>query len=96
MIAHLRLLDDQCFTWSLQSGAEMDLVFQAGGKLYGIEFKHAEAPRTSRSFTMAFEQLKLESAAILHTGPKTWQVGDKKHAVSIQDLDQLSELLGLA
>lgn len=95
VISALRLSEEQCYTWSLQSGAEIDLVFRAKGKLYGIEFKHAEAPRTTRSFTQAFEELNLDAAAIVHTGPKTWELAPNRHAVSIENLPQLAELLGL-
>ena len=95
VISALRLEEEQCYTWSLQSGAEIDLVFQSKGNLYGVEFKHSDTPRTTRSFTQAFEELNLTSAAIVHTGPKTWELAPNRHAVSIQDLASLSEILKL-
>lgn len=94
VVAHLRLAEEECYTWSVQSGAEIDLVFRRGGQLYGIEFKHAEAPRTTRSFTMAFEALQLKAAAIVHRGPKTWRLAENRFAISIQSLDQLQSILG--
>ena len=95
VISVLRLEEEQCYTWSLQSGAEIDLVFQSRGFLYGVEFKHSDAPRTTRSFTQACEELNLKSAAIIHTGPKTWELAPNRHAVSIDDLAALGEIMNV-
>jgi len=92
VVRSLGLSEEQLFTWSVQSGAEIDLVFMSQGKLFGVEFKNSEAPRTTRSFTMAFEELGLESAAIVHPGPKTYELSDRRWAVSIQNLEKLKEL----
>ena len=92
VVRSLGLAEDQLFTWSVQSGAEIDLVFMFRGKLFGVEFKNSEAPRTTRSFTMAFEELGLAAAAIVHPGPKTYELADKRWAVSIQNLDKLRDL----
>jgi len=95
VIGTLGLREDQCFTWSLQSGAEMDLVFRQEGQLYGIEFKHTDTPRTTRSFSTAFEQLDLKAAAIVHGGSKSWSLGEDKFAISIQELSELKSHFGL-
>ena len=92
VVRSLGLLEDQLFTWSVQSGAEMDLVFMSKGKLFGVEFKNSEAPRTTRSFTMAFDELGLAAAAIVHPGPKTYELADKRWAVSIRNLEKLKDL----
>lgn len=94
VIAQLGLNEEECYTWSVQSGAEIDLVFRKGGQLYGIEFKHSDTPRTTRSFSMAFESLQLKGAAIVHRGPKNWQLAENRFAVSIQRLEELPVLLG--
>jgi predicted AAA+ superfamily ATPase len=90
----LGLTEDQLFTWSVKSGAEMDLVIMHHGRLFGVEFKNAEAPRTTRSFTVGFQELDLAAAAIVHPGPKTYQLAESRWAVSIQNLDKLEELFG--
>ena len=66
------------------------------GRLLGVEFKNTEAPRTTRSFTLAFQELDLIAAAIVHPGPKTYQLVEGRWAVSIQDLGKLVELFGVA
>lgn len=95
VVRRLGLTEDQLFTWNVQSGAEMDLVILSRGKLFGVEFKNAEAPRTTRSFTLAFQELDLVAAAIVHPGPKTYELAAGRLAVSIQDLGKLEELFGM-
>jgi predicted AAA+ superfamily ATPase len=92
VVRSLGLSEEQLFTWSVQSGAEIDLVFMSRGKLFGVEFKNAEAPRTTRSFTMAFEELELAAAAIVHPGAKSYELADRRWAVSIQHLEKMKEL----
>jgi predicted AAA+ superfamily ATPase len=92
VVRSLGLSEEQLFTWSVQSGAEIDLVFISIGKLFGVEFKNSEAPRTTRSFTMAFEELGLAAAAIVHPGSKTYELADRRWAVSIQHLERLKDL----
>lgn len=95
VVRHLGLTEDQLFTWNVQSGAEMDLVILSRGKLFGVEFKNAEAPRTTRSFTLAFNELDLVAAVIVHPGPKTYELAEGRWAVSIQELGKLEVLFGM-
>lgn len=92
VVRSLGLAEEQLFTWSVQSGAEIDLVFISRGKLFGVEFKNSEAPRTTRSFTLAFEELGLTAAAIVHPGSKTYELAESRWAVSIQNLGKLNDL----
>jgi predicted AAA+ superfamily ATPase len=92
----LELTEDECYTWGVQSGAEIDLVFRKRGKLYGIEFKHNEAPRTTRSFTEAVKHLKLEQAWIVHSGPNSYSLKENADAVSIQELYKITEYLNIS
>jgi hypothetical protein len=41
---------------------------------------------------MAFEELGLAAAAIVHPGPKTYELADRRWAVSIQNLEKLRRL----
>lgn len=95
VVRRLGLSENQLFTWNVQSGAEMDLVIMSRGRLFGVEFKNAEAPRTTRSFTLAFQELDMVAAAIVHPGPKTFELAEGRWAVSIQDLGKLEELFGM-
>ncbi len=85
----LNLSAENQFTWGVQSGAEMDLVFKHDSELYGIEFKHSEAPRSSKSLTSAIESIPLKKAWIVHSGPKTYPINERADAVSIQNLSKI-------
>jgi predicted AAA+ superfamily ATPase len=56
-----------CF-WSIQSGAELDLVFLHGGKRLGFEVKFTEAPKVTASMRSAKATLKLDHLWVIHPG----------------------------
>lgn len=94
MLSLLKLNDDQCFTWSVQSGAEVDLVLALPNGLVGVEFKAADAPRRSRSMTAAIETLKLQKLFILYPGEKDYPIDEVIEAVGIVNLAKLEGLSG--
>lgn len=92
LVSLLQLPDDHCFTWSLQSGAEVDLVLTLPGGLVGIEFKAGDAPRKTRSMTAAIEALKLRKLYIVYPGEKDYEIDPVVEAVGIVNLPRLSTL----
>jgi predicted AAA+ superfamily ATPase len=59
------------YYWRTYSGAELDLMFMAGGKRYGIEYKYADAPSRSRSMLSALQDLRLEHLWVVYPqGPE--------------------------
>jgi len=92
-VTALQLLEENCHTWGVQSGAEIDLVFRSRGKVYGIEFKHKESPRSTRSLTSAIETIPLEKAWIVHPGPHSYEISEKVEAVSIVNLARIRAFL---
>lgn len=50
----------ECYFWSTQSGAEVDLLTTRGGNAVGFEFKVADAPRLTKSMTIAKQNLDLQ------------------------------------
>lgn len=94
VVALTGVREEQCFTWSVQGGAEVDLVIQAGGHPLGIEFKAADAPRQTRSMTAAIESLGLSKLIVVYPGDKDYRLGKSVEAVSIRNLGRLREILG--
>jgi len=83
----LGLLDrrsEEVFFWSTHSGAEVDLVYQRNGKLYGIEFKHADAPGLTRSMGSALSDLDLERITVIYPGDNDYSVHEKVRVVSLK------------
>jgi len=50
--------DHSLYFWSTHAGAELDLFWQGGGKNRGIEFKYIDAPRITKSMSMAVNDLQ--------------------------------------
>jgi len=92
LVSLLQLSEDQCFTWSVQSGAEVDLVLALPGGLVGIEFKAGDAPRKTRSMTAAIDALKLRKLYIIYPGEKDYEIDPVVEAVGILNLSRLSTL----
>ena len=44
----------------------MDLVLRLDGRLFGVECKRADAPRTTPSIRIALEDLGLERVAVVY------------------------------
>lgn len=69
------------YYWGTQSGAELDLLLLRGGRRYGVEVKHADAPRLTKSMAIAQHDLGLERLFVVYPGSETYPLG--KHAVAL-------------
>jgi uncharacterized protein len=94
LLSLLKLPDNQCYTWSVQSGAEVDLVLTLPDGLVGVEYKAGDAPRRTRSMTAAIETLKLKKLYILYPGEKDYAIDEVIEAVGIVNLPKLAALAG--
>ncbi len=94
LLSVLKLPDDQCYTWSIQSGAEVDLVLTLPGGLVGVEYKAGDAPRRTRSMTAAIETLKLKKLYVIYPGEKDYPIDEVIEAVGIVNLSKLGALSG--
>ena len=81
--------EDETFFWGVHASAEIDLVFQKNGKLYGVEVKYAQAPGFTSSMRMALNELNLKHLWIIYPGKATYAL-DKK--VTVIPLTELSSL----
>ncbi|MGO9314898.1 MAG: ATP-binding protein [Syntrophobacteraceae bacterium] len=80
----------EAFYWGTHAGAELDLVLFRGGRRYGVEFKHADAPAMTKSMHVALEDLKLERAWYVYPGKESYRVHEK---VRVSPLPELLEEL---
>ena len=67
----------QAYYWATYSQAELDMFFILNGRRYGVEFKFSEAPKKTRSMTIATETLKLDQLFVVYPGDKIWPITDK-------------------
>lgn len=75
---------DDIYFWATHNGAEIDLVFSKGGRLYGVECKRADAPAMTPSMKIALEDLKLERIAVIYPGEKRYSLHKKIDVVPIE------------
>lgn len=81
------------YYWATQAGAEMDLLLMLRGKRYGVEVKYADAPRLSRSMTMALSDLRLDRMWIVYPGDQRYRLDERVEAISLSGLrEELARL----
>jgi predicted AAA+ superfamily ATPase len=89
-ISFHKLSEQECFFWGLHTGAELDLVFQKSGKLYGLEVKYSDAPKMTKSMHSALAELNLEKLFVLYPGKDTYRLDKKIEVIGIEALSALS------
>lgn len=77
---------DNVYYWATHQGAEIDLVFTKGGRMYGIEVKRADAPTMTPSMRIALEDLKLERIAVIYPGNKRYSLHKKIDVVPFETI----------
>ncbi|MBN1317195.1 MAG: DUF4143 domain-containing protein [Anaerolineales bacterium] len=85
---------DAAWFWATHHGAEIDLLLQRDGRLFGIEFKRADAPRLTQSIRIALNELDLERVAIVYPGNKRYPLADRVEAVPLAALAVPGGLFG--
>lgn len=71
------LATDNVYFWATHAGAELDLLFTRSGRNYGVEFKLADAPRTTRSMRVAVADLQLQHLWIVYPGNETYSLDER-------------------
>ena len=77
------------YFWGTHGGAEVDLVLESKGKLWGVEFKYADAPRLTPSMRSAMTDLELERLWVVHPGTDTYPLAERVDALGIGNLSTL-------
>ncbi len=85
--------DEECFTWSVQGGEEVDLVIQKPGGLFGFEFKAGDAPQKTPSLMASMSSLNMTRVFIIYPGERDYSLDDRLEAVAFRNLGRLLPLL---
>lgn len=88
VLSHLQLREEEAFFWALHSGGELDLLFQAKGKLWGVEFKYTDAPTIGRSMRSALQELDLAHMWVIYPGEETYPLD---HSIIVAGLNNLEK-----
>lgn len=87
-IRHLGLHDEEVFFWAVHTGGELDILFQARGRLWGIEFKYMDAPAVSASMRSAIRELDLAHLWVVYPGEETYPLDAHITATGLNTLNQ--------
>ncbi len=79
------------YFWATYSGVEIDLFFIANGRRYGVECKFSEAPRPTRSMSVAIESLRLDKLLVVYPGDKTWLMSKQ---ITVCPIHEVRDSLG--
>ena len=88
-ITHLALREEEVFFWGVHTGAELDLLFQSRGRLWGIEAKFNEAPTVTPSMLSAVSELSLAHLWVLHPGKDGYAMHPRVSAVPLHGLSSI-------
>jgi len=77
---------DDIYFWATHNGAEIDMVFTKGGRMYGVECKRADAPAMTPSIRIALEDLKLERITVIYPGEKRYSLHKKVEVVPFETI----------
>jgi hypothetical protein len=65
---------EDLFFWKIHSGSELDLFWRHAGRNWGIEFKYADAPKKTRSMSIAMKDLTLTHMWIVYPGKQRYRL----------------------
>ena len=86
----LNLLETRdAYYWGTYSGAELDLMFTAKGKRYGIEYKYTDAPSRTRSMLSAMQDLGLEHLWVVYPQGPAYALDKRITATPIESVPNL-------
>lgn len=77
----------QSFYYGSPGGAEIDLILEfAGGEKWAIEIKRNSAPKLSKGFHTACEDIKPDRKFVVYSGQDTFSMGEGIMAISLFSL----------
>ncbi|MCK5806618.1 MAG: DUF4143 domain-containing protein, partial [Lentisphaeria bacterium] len=91
LIRALDLQDEEAYFWATHGGAELDLLFQRGGRSWGVEFKFSDAPKLTRSMRIALKDLSLERLWVVHPGAAAYPLHDRVMVLPLTRAGEIAE-----
>jgi predicted AAA+ superfamily ATPase len=88
-IKAIRLKENEIYFWGVHASAEIDLVFQKNGRLYGVEFKYAQAPGFTSSMRMASEELALKHLWVIYPGSEAYALNKNVTVIPLTELNEI-------
>ena len=83
------------YFWRTHTGAELDLVWQAHGALWGMEFKYQDAPRMTRSIRAVLDDLPLKHLWVVYPGADRYQLDKTVSVLPVAEIADIAETYGI-
>ena len=80
------------YFWRTHTGAELDLVWQARGALWGMEFKYQDAPRMTKSIRAVMNDLPLRHLWIAYPGADRYRLDDAVSVVPVAEIADMADM----
>jgi len=89
-IKALGLKEEAAFFWGIHAQAEVDMIYEKGGRLYGVEVKYAQAPGLTNSMHVARGELGLNHLWIIYPGKISYDLNQHVSVIPLTELDKLA------
>ncbi|MCD6039652.1 MAG: uncharacterized protein K0S27_1052 [Gammaproteobacteria bacterium] len=76
---------ERCYYWATHQETELDLLIFHQGKRLGFEFKHADAPKLTKSMQIAFDTLQLDELMVIYPGTRAYSLTEKIKVVNFSN-----------
>ena len=76
----------ELYFWHTHGGAELDLFWQDGGRNWGAEFKHEDAPRLTRSMQAAMKDLELAGLWVVYPGKSSYALAENVRVLPLSEI----------
>lgn len=86
IIRAFEVSSDECFFWSTQANAELDLLIIKNNRRIGFEFKYTDSPKITKSMHIAREDLKLDHLGIIYPGKEIFPLYENINAYGLEVL----------
>ena len=68
---------EECYFWATQAHAELDLLIMKNNKRIGFELKYTDAPKITKSMTIALNDLQLDHLIVVYPGKINFPLSEK-------------------
>jgi predicted AAA+ superfamily ATPase len=76
----------ECYFWSTQSDAELDLLIMKHGKRIGFEFKYVDSPKITKSMRIALNDLSLDCVIVVYPGTQIFPMEERIYAYGLDSI----------
>ncbi|HSC25216.1 MAG TPA: ATP-binding protein [Candidatus Babeliales bacterium] len=83
---------EECYFWSTQADAELDLLILKNNKRIGFELKYTDAPKITKSMRIALVDLKLDHLIVVYPGAQTFPLSENITVYGLEKITQGDEI----